>query len=62
MIVGERVSQSPNDKQELGPTLTAVVPVAGPGVSVLADNGFFSEAAVQQVKLTSAGTPTGIVV
>jgi transposase len=62
LIVGERVSQSPNDKQELGPTLAAVVPVAGPVASVLADNGFFSEAAVKQVEQTPAGTPTGTVV
>jgi len=62
LIVGERVSQRPNDKRELVPTLAAVVPVAGPVVSVLADNGFFSEAAVKQVEQTPAGTPTGTVV
>ena len=62
LIVGERVSQSPNDKQELVPTLAAIAPEAGTVASVLADSGFFSEAAVQQVEQTAAGTPTGTMV
>ena len=62
LIVGERVSQSPNDKQELVPTLAAIAPAAGAVASVLADSGFFSEAAVQQVEQTVDGAPTGIVV
>jgi transposase len=62
LIVGERVSQSPNDKQELVPTLAAIAPEAGAVASVLADRGFFSEAAVQQVEQTAAGALTGTVV
>jgi transposase len=62
LIVGERVSQSPNDKQELVPTLAAIAPAAGTVARVLADRGFFSEAAVQQVEQTADGVPTGIVV
>jgi hypothetical protein len=62
LIVGERVSQSPNDKQELVPTLAAIAPEAGAVASVLADSGFFSEAAVQQVEQTADGMPTGTVV
>ena len=46
LIVGVRVSQSPNDKQELVPTLAAIPPGAAAAVSVLADSGFFREAAV----------------
>jgi transposase len=62
LIVGERVSQAANDKQELVPTLAAIAPEAGAVTSVLADSGFFSEAAVQQVEQTAAGAPTGLVV
>lgn len=62
LIVGERISQTPNDKQELVPTLAAVAPATGPVASVLADNGFFSEAAVKQIETTAAGTPTGTTV
>jgi hypothetical protein len=50
LIVGERVSQAPNDKQELVPTLEAIPPAVGPVSSVLADNGFYSEAAVQKMR------------
>ncbi len=62
LIVGERVSQAPNDKQELVPTVAAV---AAPGESiaaVLTDSGFYSEAAVRAVEQTPAGQPTGTTV
>ena len=62
LIVGQRLSQSPNDKQELGLTLAAIPPEAGAVASVLADSGFFSEAAVKQVEQTTDGAPTGLVV
>ena len=62
LIVGERVSQAPNDKQELAPTAAAIPAEAGPVASVLVDNGFFSEAAIQQVEQTEVGTPTGTTV
>ena len=62
LIVGERVSQSANDKQELVPALAAIPAEAGTVASVLADSGFFSEAAVKQVEQTAEGAPTGIVV
>ena len=42
LIVGARVSQAPNDKQELGPTLAAIAPAVGPVSAVLADNGFYN--------------------
>lgn len=62
LIVGQRVSQSPNDKQELVPTL-ASVPAAVGGLAVaLVDNGFFSAAAVQQVEQTATGQATGTTV
>lgn len=45
LIVGQRVSNAPTDKQQLVPTLGAVVAAAGPVAHVLVDSGFFSEAA-----------------
>jgi hypothetical protein len=62
LIVGQRVSQAPNDKQELGPTVTAISPAVGTVAAVLADSGFFSEAAVRQMEQTPAGTPSGTTV
>ena len=62
LIVGERVSQAPNDKQELLPTLAAIPAEAGSVAVVLTDSGFFSEAAVRQIEQTPAGTPTGTTV
>jgi hypothetical protein len=62
LIVGERVSQAPNDKQELVPTLAAIPAEAGPVAAALVDSGFFSEAAVTQVERSGDGTPTGTVV
>ena len=62
LIVGERVSQAPNDKQQLAPSVAAVgAPVESVAV-VLADSGFYSEAAVQAVEQTPAGEPTGTTV
>ena len=61
MIVGQRVSVAPNDKQELVPTVAAISPVvAGEVRAVLVDSGFYSEAAVQAVEQKSDGTATGM--
>jgi transposase len=62
LIVGQRVSQAPNDKQEPGPTVAAISPAVGTVAAVLADSGFFSEAAVRQMEQTPAGTPSGTTV
>ncbi len=62
LIVGARVSQAPNDKQELRPTLDAIPAAVGPVTAVLADNGFYSEAAVQKIEQTIDGTATGTTV
>jgi len=62
LIVGQRVSQSPNDKSELVSTL-ASVPVEAGGLAVaLVDSGFFSAAAVQQIEQTADGQATGTTV
>jgi hypothetical protein len=62
LIVGERVSQAPNDKQELAPTVATVGLPVESVASVLTDSGFYSEAAVQKVEGTAPGQPTGTTV
>src|ERR1035441_10535269 len=62
LIVGERVSQAPNDKQELVPTLAAIPVSAGPVAAALVDSGFFSAAAVEQIEQTASAVPTGTLV
>ena len=62
LIVGQRVSQSPNDKQELVPTLASVPTEAGGLAVALVDSGFFSTAAVGQIEQTAAGKPSGTTV
>ena len=61
LIVGERVSVAPNDKEELVPTVAAISPVIVDEVkAVLVDSGFYSEAAVRAVEQTPEGAPTGV--
>jgi transposase len=62
LIVGERVSQAPNDKQELVPTLAAIPTAAGTLAAALVDSGFFSAPAVAQIERAADGTPTGTMV
>jgi hypothetical protein len=62
LIVGERVSQACNDKQELVPTLAAVAAPVESVASVLADSGFYSAAAVKAVEQTPFGQPSGTTV
>jgi len=62
LIVGERVSQAPNDKQELVPSVAAIAPPVESVAAVLTDSAFYSEAAVQTVEGTGQGQPTGTIV
>ena len=62
LIVGQCVSASPNDKQELVPTVASIPPEAGNVAAVLTDSGFFSEAAVKQIEQTPKGMPSGTTV
>ena len=62
LIVGQRVTQAPNDKQELVPTLASVPAAAGGLAVALVDSGFFSATAVQQIEQTAAGQATGTTV
>ena len=59
LIVGERVSQAPNDKQELVPTLAVIPAEVGSVAAALVDSGFFSETAVRQVERAEPGAPAG---
>lgn len=62
LIVGERVSQAPNDKQELAPRVAAIAKPVESVADVLTDSGFYSEAAVQKVETTEEGQPSGTTV
>ena len=63
LIVGERVSDAPNDKQELPANVAAINPVVVAKVkAILVDSGFYSEAAVAAVEARPDGTPTGVTV
>jgi transposase len=63
LIVGARVSDAPNDKQELAASGAAISPVVAAEVqAVLADSGFYSEAAVAAVEQKPEGTPSGLTV
>ncbi len=59
LIVGERVCQAANDKEQLAPTLAAVKMSVK---EVLVDSGFVSEAAVKAVESGAQGQPTGLTV
>ena len=62
LIVGQRVTQAPNDKQELAPTLACIPAQAGGIESALVDSGFYSAAAVQHIEQTPEGKATGTTV
>jgi transposase len=62
LIVGGRVSQSPNDKQELVSDLQAIPAAAGSVEAVLIDSGFYSESAVRAVEQTAEGQSSGTTV
>jgi transposase len=62
LIVGERASPAPNDKQELRADLQAIPSAAGNVEAVLIDSGFYSENAVRAVEQTTAGQPSGTTV
>lgn len=62
LIVGQRVCPSPNDKEELVPTLAAIPAPVGALEAVLTDSGFYSESAVQAVEQNATGQPNGTTV
>jgi transposase len=54
LIVGARVTQAPNDKEQLGPTLHTVREHVSPA-HVLVDSGYVSEAAVTRAERETPG-------
>jgi transposase len=56
LIVGQCITEHPNDKQELVPTVQTVDPSVREVSHVLTDSGFYSEEAVTEVE--KAGGPT----
>jgi len=59
LIVAQRVSDAPNDKEQLVPTFQAMAAAAGPVAQVLIDSGFVSEQAVRQIEEDATGKSTG---
>ena len=63
IIVGERVSDAPNDKEELPADVAAISPVVAAEINaVLVDSGFYSAAAVAAVEQKPDGTVSGLTV
>ena len=56
LILGIQVTDAPNDKQQLIPTLQSVDPGVREVTEVLADTGYFSEAAVTKVEADEGPT------
>lgn len=50
LVVGQRVTNAPNDKQQLLPGCQMIEPAAGALSEVLVDSGFLSEAAVTEIE------------
>jgi transposase len=55
LIVGARVTNSPNDKQQLAPTVASIPASVGVPAAVAVDNGFYSQ---QQIDLVEANRQT----
>lgn len=60
LIVAQRVSRAPNDKEQLPLTFQALTPAIQSVAAVLVDSGFVSEAAVRQLEADPQGQPTGV--
>jgi transposase len=62
LIVGPRLSDAPNDKEQLVPDVQAIPEQAGSLRAVLADSGFYSDKAVRQIEQTPEAQLSGTVV
>ena len=62
LIVGQRLTQATNDKEQLVPTVESIAPVIASVQEVLVDSGFVSEKAITQLETDAAGRPTGLTV
>ena len=54
LIVGQRVSNAPNDREQLLPGCRMIQPAAGAIKEVLVDSGFLSEGAVTEIEKSGA--------
>ncbi len=59
LIVGQRVSNAPNDKEQLAPTLAAIPAELGKPAIGLTDSGYYSEAAVAALEAPGAPKTPG---
>jgi transposase len=59
LIVGQRVSDAANDKEQLVPTVAAIPEGMGSVAAVLTDSGFYSQAAVKEVESVEGGEGSG---
>lgn len=57
LVVSPAVTDAPNDKEQLVPTLGSVSPVVQSIGAVLIDSGFYSEAAITAAEQSHDGTP-----
>jgi transposase len=57
LLVSQGVTNAPNDKRQLEPTLAATSPVIESVATVLIDSGYYSEAAVSAVETGRDGVP-----
>lgn len=55
LIVGQHLTDAPNDKQQLHSGLQAISPAAGKISNTLVDSGYYSEAAVTRVETSETG-------
>jgi hypothetical protein len=62
LIVGPRLSDAPNDKEQLVPDVQAIPAQAGSLRAVLVDSGFYSEKAVRQIEQSAEAQASGTVV
>jgi transposase len=56
LVLGARVTEQANDKEQLVPTVQSMAPVVRDVTEVLADSGFFSETAVVQIEANEGPT------
>ena len=62
LIVAPRLSDAPNDKEQLAPDVRAIPAQAGSVSTVLVDSGFYSEKAVRQIEQPGSGEPSATLV
>jgi hypothetical protein len=60
LIVGQSLTDQANDKQQLAGAVKTVQDNGIPVEAILADNGYYSDAAIRQVETNSQGQPTGV--